>query len=926
MRSAAPACLRAAASTYAAQVRRGFSSVASSRHHIHTVAIPSRLTTLSVASASRLLIASQQRRDYQAASVQNGRYSFQNDHSEKETIVKLLYNIGSRKEVEQYLRHFSSVESQKFAVIKVGGAVLTDELATLASSLTFLNRVGLYPIVVHGAGPQLNDLLDRAGIEAQYHEGIRITDEKTLAIARRVFQEENLKLVEALEALGTRARPINGGVFTAEYLDKDRYNLVGKIVAVNKEPIESSIRAGALPILTSLAETIDGQILNVNADVAAGELASVLEPLKIVYLNEKGGLFHGETKERIDVINLDEEYDELMKQPWVKYGTKLKIREIHDLLMRLPRSSSVSIISAEHLHKELFTHSGAGTLIRRGHRIFKHSKAGDIDADRLRNLLSQHDPAIVEGSTSVSAYLKSLESRNVFLYGDMGFDIFASVLAPPTADGVNVLEKFVSTKNAVLNNVTDNVWSMIKKDFNNLAWIARRDDPNKAWFFERADGSVSEGNYTLFWYGIEDLDLIKSLVAKYLVSDASRSVISFGSHDSVENSAKASGPSGVRKYSTSARSTQKSGTFTQFQSPRPPKTSSRSGTSSSRPFSQQRRHFSAETAQGKNRTIGIIGARGYTGQELISMIDSHLTSASPTSEVLYSQIGPDSLADEDKANVDVWVLALPNNLSRPFVEKLNELKSKAVIVDLSADHRFTSVWTYGLPELYGNREAIANSRLISNPGCYATGSQLAIAPLVEAGLINPARPPTVFGVSGYSGAGTTPSPKNDVKNLENNLIPYALTNHIHEREISHHLSSLFPAAAASSEDALAVSFIPHVGEFFRGISLTINIPLATSGATAKDLRAIFADRYRGERLVRVLEEGDIPEVKHIQKKHGVEIGGFKVHSSGRRAVVVATIDNLLKGAATQALQNVNIALGLEEYAGIPVDPIFTDGI
>lgn len=226
--------------------------------------------------------------------------------SEKETIIKLLYNIGSRNEVEQYLTHFSSVESHQFAVIKVGGAVLTDELDTLASALTFLNRVGLYPIVVHGAGPQMNDLLEKAGIEPQYEDGIRITDAKTLTIARKVFQEQNLKLVEALEKLGTRTRPINGGVFTAEYLDRAKYQYVGKITHVNKELIESSIRAGALPILMSLAETPDGQILNVNADVAAGELARVLEPLKIVYLNEKGGLFHGVTGEKFDVINLDE--------------------------------------------------------------------------------------------------------------------------------------------------------------------------------------------------------------------------------------------------------------------------------------------------------------------------------------------------------------------------------------------------------------------------------------------------------------------------------------------------------------------------------------------------------------------------------------------------------------------------------------------
>ena len=131
-------------------------------------------------------------------------------------------------------------------------------------------------------------------------------DAKTLQIARRVFLDENLKLVAALEKLGTRARPITSGVFTADYLEKDKYGLVGKITKVDKRPIEAAIRAGALPILTSLAESDAGQILNVNADIAAGELAKELEPLKIVFLNDKGGMFHGVTGEKLDVINLDE--------------------------------------------------------------------------------------------------------------------------------------------------------------------------------------------------------------------------------------------------------------------------------------------------------------------------------------------------------------------------------------------------------------------------------------------------------------------------------------------------------------------------------------------------------------------------------------------------------------------------------------------
>ena len=219
-------------------------------------------------------------------------------------MIQLLNNISTKREVEQYLKYFTSVSQQQFAVIKVGGAIISDNLHELASCLAFLYHVGLYPIVLHGTGPQVNGRLEAQGIEPDYIDGIRITDEHTMAVVRKCFLEQNLKLVTALEQLGVRARPITSGVFTADYLDKDKYKLVGNIKSVTKEPIEASIKAGALPILTSLAETASGQMLNVNADVAAGELARVFEPLKIVYLNEKGGIINGSTGEK----NFDDQF------------------------------------------------------------------------------------------------------------------------------------------------------------------------------------------------------------------------------------------------------------------------------------------------------------------------------------------------------------------------------------------------------------------------------------------------------------------------------------------------------------------------------------------------------------------------------------------------------------------------------------------
>lgn len=162
----------------------------------------------------------------------------------RSTVIQLLNNIGSKREVEQYLKYFTSVSQQQFAVIKVGGAIISDNLQELASCLAFLYHVGLYPIVLHGTGPQVNERLEAQGIEPDYIDGIRITDEHTMAVVRQCFLEQNLKLVTALEQLGVRARPITSGVFTAEYLDKDKYKLVGDITGVSKDSIEASFYQG----------------------------------------------------------------------------------------------------------------------------------------------------------------------------------------------------------------------------------------------------------------------------------------------------------------------------------------------------------------------------------------------------------------------------------------------------------------------------------------------------------------------------------------------------------------------------------------------------------------------------------------------------------------------------------------------------------
>lgn len=307
--------------------------------------------------------------------------------------------------------------------------------------------------------------------------------------------------------------------------------------------------------------------------------------------------------------------------------------------------------------------------------------------------------------------------------------------------------------------------------------------------------------------------------------------------------------------------------------------------------------------------VGLVGARGYVGRELVRLLLRHerlslafvasrsdvgtpiakLVPGAPAS-LLVQDLSPEAIA---KQGVDAVFLALPNNLSGPVVEALEREAPNTVILDLSADNRFNDGFVYGLPEHH--RDRLRGARRVACPGCYATSMALVVKPVAH--LL--AAPAACFGVSGFSGAGTTPSPKNDSEVLKDNLLPYSLTGHVHEREVTRHAGPVF--------------FMPHVAPFFRGITTTVSLSLREP--ISKDqLRAIYAGSLMGEPLVSVTE--DIPLVSAVRDTPFAVLGGMEVSPDGHHAVVVSTLDNLLKGAASQALQAANLALGLSETMGI----------
>lgn len=319
------------------------------------------------------------------------------------------------------------------------------------------------------------------------------------------------------------------------------------------------------------------------------------------------------------------------------------------------------------------------------------------------------------------------------------------------------------------------------------------------------------------------------------------------------------------------------------------------------------------SATSKTMTLGLFGARGSVGRELIGLLHRHcaieLTAAWSESlageqvqghapgapeRLVYCSPDLDALCD---AAPDVVALSLPNGRACEVVDALDRLdRPPMVVIDLSADFRFDSTWVYGLPET--GREQIRGAKRIANPGCYATAMGLSLAPLRKrlAGV------PHCFGVSGYSGAGSTPSERNDVAGLAGGVLPYSSVGHLHEQEVSHTLGR-------------PIRFAPSVAPFERGIVMTTLFEL-DAPTDAAELESFYQDAYGDEPLVNVIG-AEMPRVQGVVGTPGAIVGGIQVDSDHpTRGAVVCVLDNLLKGAASQAIQNINLALGLPEYEGI----------
>jgi N-acetyl-gamma-glutamyl-phosphate reductase len=340
--------------------------------------------------------------------------------------------------------------------------------------------------------------------------------------------------------------------------------------------------------------------------------------------------------------------------------------------------------------------------------------------------------------------------------------------------------------------------------------------------------------------------------------------------------------------------------------------------------------------------IGILGATGYTGIELLRLLNDHpqahvagMTAerhAGQPIEAVFPHLAGRGLpaltkvGELDLGSLDVVFGCLPHGTTQDVIR---ELPHGPKVIDLSADFRLRDPAlyerTYGQPHraierqsdaVYGltelARHAIRATDLVANPGCYPTTAQLPLSPLLEAGLI--ALDPIVIDAkSGVSGAGRAAKEGTLHAEVSEGLHAYGVSSHRHAPEIEQGLSD-------AAGQPVAVTFTPHLVPMNRGILATIYVHLA-QGAGAEDLQAELERRYRDEPFVRVLPFRSLPATRHVR---GSNLCLIAVHP-GRlpgRAILLAVIDNLVKGASGQALQNMNLMLGLPETAGLGQAPLF----
>ncbi|MBI5226700.1 acetylglutamate kinase [Candidatus Micrarchaeota archaeon] len=409
----------------------------------------------------------------------------------KDVVLNALRMFGLDREVALFHRAFAKVPAHRFAVIKLSGKTLEAMSNAIAEDLAFLSSLGLTPIVVHGAGSQIDRELQKRGIPIEKVNGLRLTDERTMAVVQNVLNGVSAKLVASINKKGGRAVNANGLnlVHASKLLPVSGRDLgrVGQVDSIDAAELRSLCQSGVIPVLASMAKGSDGWY-NVNADTLSRQVVRHIKPQKFILITSTGGILDASGK-IISTIDVQRELPQMLQSGLITEGMKVKVGEIKRLLDEVPQTV-VEICAPDKLLQELFTIKGSGTLLRSGANLVSARSFRSLNSSAIRQLLEESF-----GKKLVADYFR--QSVELVLLEKS----YAGVAIVKTLNGEHYLDKFAIRQKAQSTGLSKIIWQEIKRAYPQLIWRSSVNNPVNPWYLKQADGAHKQGGWIVFWYG-----------------------------------------------------------------------------------------------------------------------------------------------------------------------------------------------------------------------------------------------------------------------------------------------------------------------------------------------------------------------------------------------------------------------------------------
>ncbi len=405
----------------------------------------------------------------------------------KDMLLQLIHRIGSKSEFNLYLDLFHKIPKIEFAVIKISGQSLSKNLTVIAEDIAYLNKLDIFPVLIHGAGTEL----DKAFSNSRKINGIRITRKEDINKVISIFNDLNEELTQRINELGGSADKC-GPVFNCQQLLQ--YGLVGQIKQVNRRQIEELVNRKVTPVISPLGMN-DGQYLNINADTAAKELVRAIQPRKLIMLTETGGILD-RNGAVISFINVS--FKEKLKG--ISGGMALKVQEISEFL-KDGLDCSVVITSPRNLLKEIFTIRGGGTFIKY-HHILSTTHIESLNKQRIIELLEDAFDKNLQGN-----YINREISEVIYQKDYEGIAIITHI------DNIPYLDKFAVAKFRQGTGLGKSLWTKVIEKYPRLIWRAKPRNPLNIFYMKNCHGLIKDPRWYVYWRNLKRKEILSRVAA-----------------------------------------------------------------------------------------------------------------------------------------------------------------------------------------------------------------------------------------------------------------------------------------------------------------------------------------------------------------------------------------------------------------------------